>query len=321
MGGNTYNRQCLDDDELLPLVNFAIDNLLTSLRDSNRVFKTLSQWKADVPRLLDRDSSRRFYYLLLTATKSYYCEVCGVELGIKDFEHTKFKRHCCICTKEHKFRRKENLDEGKLKQRGKKITDSKLKFYQTERGKEVAKSIGLKNAVNTKNFLDSDLGKISKKKAATKQSTTMIDKIIRGEFTPTSNNRNTHWDASFGNEKFRSTWEAFYRYLNPDDEYETLRIKYYDDANRERAYIVDFVNHTTKTVTEVKPRNIINEKSFQFKLKSLNKWANDNNYTVILADFDYLFSHSFPSDLTMFDENSQRKIIKYYAQIKNKINT
>jgi hypothetical protein len=73
----------------------------------------------------------------------------------------------------------------------------------------------------------------------------MKQKILSGEFTPNSNNRNTHWESTFNNNTYRSSWEALYQYFNQDAEYEKLRIEY-NINNTAKIYIVDFVDHVNK---------------------------------------------------------------------------
>jgi len=139
----------------------------------------------------------------------------------------------------------------------------------------------------------------------------MKELILSGKFTPNSNNRNTHWESFYNNKKYRSSWEALYQYLDNQAEYETLRIPYIFD-NQNYVYIVDFVNHETKTVVEVKPQELINDKKTQAKISAAKKWCNDNGYVFVLADKNYFISRPIPKDLTGFDIKTQNKIRKIY---------
>lgn len=135
--------------------------------------------------------------------------------------------------------------------------------------------------------------------------------ILSGKFTPNSNNRNTHWDSFYKDKKYRSSWEALYQYFDNDAEYETLRIPYCFNS-KDYIYIVDFVNHNTKTVVEVKPRELINDIRTQAKISAATNWCNINGYTFVLVDKNYLKSKSMPTDLTEFDLSTQEKIRKLY---------
>jgi hypothetical protein len=140
----------------------------------------------------------------------------------------------------------------------------------------------------------------------------MRELILSGKFTPNSNNRNTHWDSFFRDKKYRSSWEALYQYFDNEAEYETLRITYRLD-NKNYIYIIDFVNHKTKTVIEVKPQELLNNKKTQAKIFSAKEWCSNNGYTFIIADKAYFISRPMPNDLTEFDTKTQNKIRKLYA--------
>ena len=139
----------------------------------------------------------------------------------------------------------------------------------------------------------------------------MKEKIISGEFTPNSNNRNTHWDSYYKDKKYRSSWEALYQYFDENAEYETLRIPYFFE-NNEYIYIVDFINHDTKTVIEVKPKELLNDKKTIEKINSIKNWCKLNNYQFLIADREFLISLPAPKNLSMFDNKTQEKIKKLY---------
>jgi uncharacterized FlaG/YvyC family protein len=143
------------------------------------------------------------------------------------------------------------------------------------------------------------------------KSAQMKKKILSGEFTPNSNNRNTHWESTFNNKSYRSSWEALYQYINQDAEYEKLRIEYRFD-NTIKIYIVDFVDHVTKQVIEVKPRELCTGEKFQAKLAALTTWAELNKYTLIIADKEWLQAQDTNIDYTKFDNNTARKIKALY---------
>jgi hypothetical protein len=144
-----------------------------------------------------------------------------------------------------------------------------------------------------------------------KRSKIMKQKILLGEFTPNSNNRNTHWDSYFDGKKYRSSWEALYQYINPSAEYEVLRINYKIN-NKEYIYIVDFLDKKNKFVVEVKPEELCIGYKFQAKLSALGEWANDNGYTVIIVNKKWLKAQKIDIDYSKFDENTTRKIKALY---------
>ncbi len=144
------------------------------------------------------------------------------------------------------------------------------------------------------------------------KSIAMKKKILSGEFTPNSNNRNTHWDSYYCDKKYRSSWEAVYQYFDPEAEYEKLRITYLFEK-KEYVYIVDFINYTTKTVVEVKPVTLCyNNKKTVAKIKALKEWSVNNDYSLLLVDKNYLLLKGIPKILSEFDNKTQQKIKKLY---------
>lgn len=144
-----------------------------------------------------------------------------------------------------------------------------------------------------------------------RKSLLMKEKILSGKFTPNSNNRNTHWDSFYQGKKFRSSWEALYQCLDPDADYESIRIEYSFNS-KNYIYIVDFVNHTTKKLVEIKPKELLDDKKTQAKISAAKQWCEQNNYEFILADKNYLLSYSIPVNLNDFDIKTQSKIRKLY---------
>lgn len=140
-------------------------------------------------------------------------------------------------------------------------------------------------------------------------------KILSGEFTPNSNNRNTHWDSYYKGKKYRSSWECLYQYFDNNAEYETLRIPYVYDSKK-FIYIVDFINHNTKKVIEVKPKELSTDKKTQAKILAAKSWCKHNGYEFVLVDKQYLISQGIPKSMIDFDPNTQQKITKLYETTK-----
>jgi hypothetical protein len=139
----------------------------------------------------------------------------------------------------------------------------------------------------------------------------MKTKILSGEFTPNSNNRNTHWDSEYDGKKYRSSWEALYQYMYPKAAYEDLRIEYTVNGYH-KVYIVDFVDYTNKLVAEVKPAELCKGEIFEAKMLALSAWSDQNDFNIIIATKEWLLNQGPPSDLSKFDEKTAIKIRKLY---------
>jgi hypothetical protein len=144
-----------------------------------------------------------------------------------------------------------------------------------------------------------------------RKSILMRNKILEGIFTPNSNNRNTHWDTKFNGRSYRSSWEALYQFINPNAEYEILRIEYIINDIK-KIYIVDFVDHKNKLVIEVKPRELCVGNIFQAKLSALTNWANSHDYKILIADKEWFKNQKIKIDYKKFDDNTSKKIKNLY---------
>lgn len=207
------------------------------------------------------------------------------------------------CQKEHKEKIKSNLNTGVPWNKGTKgnypysypcLENTKKRIGDANRGEKNG-MFGRKYSIAEKQH----------------KSQKMRELILSGKFTPNSNNRNTHWDSSYQNKKYRSSWEALYQYFDKEAEYETLRILYRFN-NKDFIYILDFVNHKTKTLVEVKPQELLNNKKTQAKISAAKEWCNNTGYNFVVVDKDYLISKSIPKDLSEFDIKTQNKIRKLY---------
>jgi len=309
MGGNTYNRKHFSDVEILELVNHATTQPLKGLF-CNRIFDTENQWRSNVSRYLDNDSCIRFYFNLYSPA---VCKSCQLLLSMVSFNAShryKFNTYCPACVRNCAWTRFES--EEQKKKRGTAITQSKLAFYQTDDGKKAAKLIGETNSAKLTEFYQTARGKENAKRSSELNRTLMNERILNGTFTPNSNNRNTHWDSMFNDKKYRSSWEALYQSFFPNDIHEELRIKYYHN-NDTKIYIVDFINHNNKIVTEVKPKELCTGDKFNSKLVAVTEWCNNSGYQFRIADLQFLQALGRSKvDLTKFDEKTQKKIQKLF---------
>lgn len=139
----------------------------------------------------------------------------------------------------------------------------------------------------------------------------MKELILSGEFTPKLNNRNTHWESSLDNVMYRSSWEAWYKFINPNAEYESLRITYSFNGES-KIYIVDFIDNKAKQVIEVKPKELCVGDKFNCKINALKDWANTNSYSVLIVDKLWLITHTTHLDYTRFDKKTAEKIKGLY---------
>lgn len=207
------------------------------------------------------------------------------------------------CQRQHGDKIRRNLNTGTPWNKGMTGTYPYAKVC-TE---ETKKLISLANTGNRNGMF----GKKMTAKEKQRRSTTMREAILTGKFTPNSNNRNTHWDSCYKGKKYRSSWEALYQYFDAEAEYETVRVPY-SYNNKEHVYIIDFVNHNTKMLIEVKPKELTTDAKTQAKIEAAQKWCSNNNYRFVLVDKEYLLARSCPDSLDDFDAKTQIKIRKLY---------
>lgn len=163
-----------------------------------------------------------------------------------------------------------------------------------------------------------------------KQSNTIKNKIAKGEFTPCITNSWTKTRIYYNNMKFRSSWELLFYLImtkihNIKLEYEKIRIKYKDENNNFRNYIVDFYDETNKTLYEIKPLGELTTKNAKLKIKYAIKYSNENNITFKVID-DNWFKENYNDEILKFIPEEERlKYTKLWKQFKgdadeNKIN-
>ena len=224
-----------------------------------------------------------------------------------------------------KNRKPPTMTKEQLKERGEKIREKKLIFYQTELGKLVAKNIGEKNSVLLKEFYKTDKGIENRKKSSVLNSVFMKESIANGNFTPCITNTFTHWNAEilYNNEikKFRSSWEACFWLCNPFLKYEYIRIPYYDKTrNKYRTYIADFYDETNNILYEIKPKSQWEPQDN--KMQQIISYCDMNNITFKWINeyniIDYI-------DENLFTENNIKQLLMLkkginYDKIENTIN-
>lgn len=321
-GKNRYkNRKKFSNKKLLEITQFVLSNHPKWISPfNNKDYKKKAAWVNHMAHYItERHLRKLIFYIEEQTCGSKKCDYCKNILVFKDFICTIVRKnhddikYCKKCIKKGAWRK--NYTEEEVKQRGKKITKSKEKFYQTPKGKEIAQQIGKKNSVNTTNFANSEKGKKVRKRAAKKSSKTMREKILSGEITPNTNNRRTHRDIIYNNIKYRSSWEVAFHSINQEFQYEKLRIKY-KFKGKEHIYIVDFINYEKKCVVEIKPKELLKDLQTKAKLKYLNEWCDINGFNLIIYSQKELLEDFAKIPLHLFDEKTKKKLetLKYYHE-------
>lgn len=216
----------------------------------------------------------------------------------KEFARLRGKK----CQEIHGEKIKLNLNTGVPWSKGKPGS-----FRGRTHSDEAKQSISVKNTGANNGMFGrhlSDDQKLNKSKI-------MKELILSGQFTPNSNNKNTHWETMYNGVKYRSSWEALYHHHNPAAKYEVLRILY-EWQGKEKIYIVDFIDMESKLVVEVKPKELCRNEKFKVKWNALQKWATDNGYKALLVDKEWFIANTSCPDLGIFDTKTARKIGQIY---------
>lgn len=147
-----------------------------------------------------------------------------------------------------------------------------------------------------------------------KQSALVKKLILQGKFTPCVTNSWCRSKIIYKDKKFRSSWEALFYLLNEELEYETVRIPYFSNKNKQRIYIIDFFDKKTNTLFEVKPRSLKNKENNIIKERAARIYANKNSLNYIVIDESFLKSNitnieeNYLKNKLNFDKDSIRKI-------------
>jgi hypothetical protein len=289
MGGNRYHRKYYTEKQIEDLVEKYFDlgeSYLSLFTEKNK--DSYKLWVNDLSRFMDTDSKKRLLHEINKRKNQVSgCISCGTEMQYHTLVKTLFsmntyKPWCDVCVGLQVWKKTENIDYQKLILRGERISSAKLKFYQTDYGKEVAKAIGNKNSSNMKRFNKTDAGKKNIEKSRQNNRNLMLQKIADG-FVPPINNSFTHWSAIIhtndGIKKFRSSWEACIWCCNQHLNYETKRIPYTDEQNIKRHYIADFYDPNKNIIYEVKPK--CHWMKANHKMQEVIRYCKTNGITFI----------------------------------------
>lgn len=131
-----------------------------------------------------------------------------------------------------------------------------------------------------------------------KLSNSMKRLIQEGILTPNIADTWTKRRWVYRGNPFRSSWELIFFVIQEFDgkrvEYEKLRLPYIFNE-KERIYIVDFVDHDEKLAYEIKPKSLFDELA-EVKDVSLLNWCVECGYTRKLIDETY-FTERLKSDI------------------------
>jgi hypothetical protein len=235
------------------------------------------------------------------------CNHCSTDY-ITKYKNTKY---CSECSKTKAWLVGKTRDTSI----GKKITDSKRKFFETEYGKKVAKNVGKKNSVKLKSYFKTDVGKQQIYRNSILQSQYMIDKIKSGEFTPNITNSFTNWDAKILLEdgtykKFRSSWEACFWYSNRNLKYEHMRISYINKNGLNKTYIADFISESSDILYEIKPKSYFIKQ--KHKMDSIISYCNSNGIKFIWINESNIMNYI---DTNIFEGENYKQLEKLFKGI------
>lgn len=165
----------------------------------------------------------------------------------------------------------------------------------------------------------------TKKQSHILQSISIKESIKNGKYTPIITNSwaKSKFHISFErngkifNKDFRSSWEVYFQLINPDLEYEKLRIPYFDTSKQKiRNYIIDFIDFNNKKVYEIKPKRCIDLRENPEKIKSLEKWCFENGFQMEIISEDYFEKNQLKTSLLQYTDKENRdkflRIMKQY---------
>lgn len=133
--------------------------------------------------------------------------------------------------------------------------------------------------------------------------------IASGKFTPNITNTWTHFSAQINDKKYRSSWDALFAAINPNFQYEKIRIPYTFE-NKNRTFIVDFYDETNNTIFEIKPKGFQNDLINIEKFKAAYEFAKDNSMNFEIIDETY-----FQKNISKINFNDyDNKLTKLWSQ-------
>lgn len=202
-----------------------------------------------------------------------------------------YKKYCCTgCSRLGKARDQKTKTKCSL---------SRIKWLKTEDGINHNKNLSI-----NRRGLDNPVHKQSKEtreRMSQNNSLKMRQKILNNEFTPCVTNSWCKSRTLVNNIPFRSRWEAAFYILNETEHlfYEKLRISYILN-NKERVYIVDFIDTFNKIVYEIKPDVCLDTDINNAKIKALEEWSKNNSYTYQIIGNSYFKNNAKKINFSLY---------------------
>jgi len=234
--------------------------------------------------------------------------MCSIETSLSGSIHTGYREFCsitcCAIYNQQISAKTPRTLESKIKQK-----KAFQEFLKTSKGKKYLKNLSISRL--GKNNPCHKQTRESKANGIKKQSEAIKLKIKNGEFTPCVTNSWCRSRIEIYNIPFRSCWEAVFYILNPNLEYEKIRIPYIDDNKIEKIYITDFVNNDDKIIYEIKPKSVRNTTKNILKEKAAIKWCIDNGYQYICISDEYFLENAHKIDYNIFDPKLKKSMKQF----------
>jgi hypothetical protein len=267
---------------------------------------------------------QRIYHLEHNITTSLYCNRCKKELKkfgyIRNIKEKTLKYgyidYCYVCNTEYQS------EQRKLRTTDRVLSQAhKDKIGLGNRGKVVSdltrKKLSLAYQKNAKNpeFIQACLDRTRNPITRKKQSETIKQKILSGDFTPCVTNSwansRTKIDIN-GLKLYRSTWDAAFQILNPHCEYEKIRIPYINTKdNTQHIYIVDFVDEKNKILYEIKPKNLLSSSIVLDKTIGIELWCKNNNYKFKYITNDWFKENAKNINYKNYDPKLYKGMVQF----------
>lgn len=148
-----------------------------------------------------------------------------------------------------------------------------------------------------------------------KKSELIKARIAAGEWTPHVHNSLSRRAYELDAIRYRSSWEVLYKLLNPQFQYEVVRIPYvYDGITR--IYIVDFYDVDAKELVEIKPEERTSDPNTQAKFTAARLWAEEHSciFKVITQQYFINEVHRLPANWADAIPNARVKLRKIFNE-------
>lgn len=190
------------------------------------------------------------------------------------------------------------------------MSNSRKKYFSTQKGKAFIKKLS-KDRIGKNNPVYKQTPE-TRKRMSINNSIKMKEKIAKGEFTPCITNSwaNSKCKLYINNQFYRSSWEAAFQILNPNCQFEKLRLKYILN-DKEHIYIVDFIDNIEKKVYEIKPKSEMFSEKFKAKIKTLDKWCIEHNYEFIIVTDDWFHLNANKIKYENYDPKIKKGMVQF----------